>query len=370
MMHIRLPALLLVLLSLGIAPASALDPGTAGPFKFQPMMGKSDCYAEPGQPLPETCDLPAIPEKATPRQRATAYMARGWKLFRLFRLADAEKEFTSAAQVDPSFETQHSVARYQLTMLQMYMSEEYLKKANTYLMKAERLAPDNLDVRSSRAFYLIHKLRKSDALDLFDAVIREDGTHTSARRMRAQMHLAENRPKKALSDYNALIREYPADLDLRLARSQLNLDLGRNTDAAADLSFYIQKNPLNLVAYEMRAIAYARSGKAETGLNDLTVMLDGFKDGTTFVMGPEKRAELLSRRSFIFLDLKQHKRAVADALEAVSIGGKPRILKLQVFLKKRGFDLKIDGKVTKAMRTAIRDCFGIDKCVAQIFRQI
>ena len=94
------------------------------------------------------------------------------------------------------------------------------------------------------------------------------------------------------------------------------------------------------------------------------------KDGTTFALGSEKRAELLTRRSFLFLGLQQHKRAVADALEAVSIGGKPKILKLQVFLKKRGFAVKIDGKVSDAMRTAIQDCFGVDQCVAQIFRQI
>lgn len=367
-----IPLLMLALLAFMAGPSSANELGTAGPLSLSYTPGPERMHCGTGDQVSSNaaCALPAAATPHSPKQTSAARIARGMAAFKLRRLGDAEAAFEGAVDADPASPRAHlTMARYGLSMALLYSSAEYLGVARRHLQQAEALAPDDLDVVSTRAYLLFYHGRRMDALKLYDAVLLQDHKHISARENRANVLTWDGRFEKALADYDVLLELSPDNQSWRYLRASIHLRLGHHRRAAADLDVYIERNPYDRETYIARATAYMGYGQADQALDDINVVLGVAESGMTFVLGNETRAELLLKRSFLHLHLKQHDRAVTDALEAVSIGGTPKILRLKLFLKKRGFAVKINGVVSDTMRQAIKACFAVDRCAAGMFQR-
>lgn len=239
-----------------------------------------------------------------------------------------------------------------------------------FLQEAERIAPENVDVMSTRAAILWSRLRRSDALALFNKVIKISPKHSYSRGQRAQILVGEGKLEQALDDYNVLVILEPRAYIYRMGRAKILMRLGDFSGASADLSAYIQMDRYNRDAFLLRASAYLNLEKTQAALSDFNTVLEGAGDGSTFIIGPDERAEILLRRSFLYLHLGLYDSAAADSLEAISTGGRTKISKLQLFLKRQGYRIEINGKTSNKMRSAITDCFKIGECSTLMFEKI
>jgi hypothetical protein len=118
--------------------------------------------------------------------------------------------------------------------------------------------------------------------------------------------------------------------------------------------------------YVGRAAAHAMAADMAAARKDLSVVIDGPGDGQRFAMDQVEVARHLVGRAFMHVALSDGELAIADVISATEIGGQQQILRLQLLLKRNGLQVSIDGKISEALRSDLRKCFGAIACRADL----
>ena len=240
-----------------------------------------------------------------------------------------------------------------------------LAVAQAHTAAAAKLAPRNADVRATVAFLLHVRGQEDDAIRAYSAAIALEPTHTFALGQRALLHAGNGRVSQALEDYDAAVAAAPEDLYLRRGRAQLLIALERPREALADFNVVIERMPNDFLTYWARAGVHRQLGNLQAALEDLTTLILGPKGGIPFATGGDQLAGFLMQRAMVLGDLQRGAEAAADMLRAVQLGGRQKILRVQIYLRRQGYaQLPIDGAPSEALSTAVEACFSDFKCRA------
>lgn len=288
-------------------------------------------------------------------------------LLALGRWDDAQVEVNAELAARPSSApAHHFAARLTVTKYKARILPEMLAAAKMHIAAAVSLAPRDPDVLATRAFIIGAAGHTQDAIAAYAEAIALSPGHLAALRGRAWLFVAAGRPDLALKDFDKAVEVHPDDTPARYGRGKLLIELKRHHQAIADLDYLIEKGPqaAGTEVYMLRAAAHQALGSTVAAYEDLTTILYGPKGGVPYAaVGGAMLSDVLMRRALVLADLNRQSEAAEDALKAIQRGGKPQILKLQIFLRQNGFaSIPIDGEVSPQLISAIENCFRDNVC--------
>ncbi len=310
------------------------------------------------QPCPE----PALPENnGTASVKIAAYLARAWFFIDLQQLQYAVKEIDAAIALAPNNpKVRHLSAR-------VARSVGDLARAQGDIAIAMKLTPNDPDIRATHAELLEILPAPREALHEFDKIVAERPTHLYSRMKRAQLLLNSGRPVAALRDLDFLVESDEQNADFLAMRGEANLAAGRPQKAVTDLSVALAIEPHQLILVARRALAYEHSGDDAAALKDYEEILGPVGGRPNYAIGGDMLGDLLRGRSRLLVRAGRFDDAATDAIAAVIAGGKPSVLKTQVFLRQHGFpEIPLDGRDSDELRKTLRVCYGLDGCSRQI----
>ncbi len=314
-----------------------------------------------GAPCPE----PQVSQTSSTPDRVANRLDRAWFFIDMQDFDKARAEIELALAIDPNgLKARHLSARLALTAGD-------IDRAEADLAIARKQAPDDPDIRATYAILLQSKGADLESLREFDSIIREHPYHRFAHEQRGQLLMNFARYAEALEDLNFVLDNNPADANSLLRRSEAFRKLGKPQSAIADLSAAIKLEPNQFLLVAARANAYAQAGLGELALRDYDAVLALDHGAPLYVMFGNERAKLLTRRAYVYIELKRFDDAAGDMVTAISLGGVPAILRAQVLLRRNGFsDVPLDGHDSPKLRQALTACFGLDACFQGIMRAI
>lgn len=315
-------------------------------------------------PAPAAADAPAA-------TRTKAFVDRAVVLVYLHRWEEAVQAIDSAIASGggSSVETLHFASRLALSAWMARSQPSLLDKARSYSASALQLAPDESDVQATRAF-LIEKTGSADAaIAAYGSIITARPDHAFALERRGMLQARLGKFEAAIVDLGAAIEILPDKHQLRRERAKLYGNVAKPREALADLTFVLDKNPQDILAIAARSTFHRQLGDNEAALEDINSLVYGPKGGLPFAFGHDQLAGFLMQRAVVLADLRRHEEAADDMVRAVKLGGKRKILRLQVYLRQNGFDaLPLDGVPSEALIEATRACFVELKCKQGITR--
>lgn len=244
-------------------------------------------------------------------------------------------------------------------------------RAKADLTIARKQTPDDPDVGATYAFWLQTRNAVFESLREFEAVIRTHPHHRFAREQRAALLMRLGQYSLALKDFNFMVDDNPPNANSMVRRSEAFLALGKPESAVADLSAAIKLEPGDFLLLAARANAYAQAGLNDLALHDYNAVLAMDHGAPLYVMFENDRAKLLARRANVYVGLRRFDEAARDMVTAISLGGRPAILRAQIMLRRNGFaDVPVDGHDSPKLREALTACFGLDACFQGIMRAI
>ena len=120
-----------------------------------------------------------------------------------------------------------------------------------------------------------------------------------------------------------------------------------------------------------RARAYELGGDFGAALADLDTILGPVGEKPAYAIGGDQYGRFLMQRALIQARLHRLADAASDMMVAVTSGGRPSILRAQVFLRRNGFpEVSLDGSDSPEMRKALEVCFGLNACFQAIMQSI
>jgi tetratricopeptide (TPR) repeat protein len=360
----------LLLASLAVLPPTGTaadlashDFGAAGVLTLRKM---PPCVAKHFGTAYDRCLVPRPGMDVPSDTRIKTLMDRAIVLIYLRRWPEAQQELDDAIIADPhAIEPRHLAARLAITAYMERHDPNLLSAAQVHTSAASKLAPRNADVRATGAFFVQLRGQDDDAIRAYSHAIALQPSHAFALGQRAKLHAAQGRLPQALEDYNSAIAATPGDLYLRRGRAQLLTALDRPREALADFDFVIQQMPHDFLAYSARAGIHRRLGNLELALEDLTTLILGPRSGIPFATGGDQLAGFLIQRAMVLADLQRGGEAAADMVRAAELGGRQKILRIQIYLRRQGYSrLPVDGTRSDALSAAIEGCFADFKCRA------
>jgi tetratricopeptide (TPR) repeat protein len=341
--------------------------GTTGPFS---MTHEPACIESNGQQARKACLPPVIGQEP-----AQVHESRAILLFWLADYDAAREELMQALAVDPaSAETLLLAGRFALTDYLVRGTQPALAEAKDKLEAARKLAPDSPDVRATQAYVALTEGHRDAALAEFEAVLANAPDHVFALQQRAILRSSLGRLDEAISDYGRAIAAAPDDCaDLRFARAELLLKKGNPIAAVVDLNAVLE-GPIGTtteLALVDRAGAFERLGNDVAAARDLSSLIDGLADGLHFALGDAEIAGFLMRRTMAFAHLSRETQAKADVARFLTLADKPKLLRLQIFLRRQGFtDLQIDGRPSLDLQHAMEQCLAQAACSGAVGERI
>jgi hypothetical protein len=125
----------------------------------------------------------------------------------------------------------------------------------------------------------------------------------------------------------------------------------------------LERNPQDFLSIVARASVHRQLNDNKAALEDLNSLIYGPKGGMPFATGGDQLAGFLMQRAMVLADLSRSVEAAEDMLRAVKLGGKQKVLRLQVYLRQHGFPhLQLDGAVSDALAAVVQACFAERKC--------
>lgn len=357
-------ALVACLLASPVATAGEVkvsDLGTAGTLVLDNLPA---CLAEDFANAYQKCLPPSPANNVVGQEKSAAHVDRAVLLIYMRRWDDARRELEHAIGADPQrVGPRHLAARVAIFVYMERHEQPWLDAARAYLSVARQLSPGNPDVLASEA-YLIEATGQTDAaIKMYGEAIALKADHGFALAQRGMLLEALGWPDRALKDYDQAINAAPDNAIVRRARAGLLFAVGRGGDALADLDLLLSRNPYDFRAVMTRAAVHYSLSQHEAALEDLNTLIYGPKGGMPFAVGGEQLAGFLMQRAMVLTELKRTREATDDAIRATEIGGKRKILRLQVYLRRHGFpQLELDGVASPALTTAVEACFGRTEC--------
>lgn len=344
----------------GAVPAWAAEISAAGVIELR----SNPCLmAKFGQGQP--CEEPQLPQSGDARQLAAAHLSRSRYFIDMEDLQQAFKEADAALGLDPAdVATRHLVAR-------LAMSTGEFPRAERELLAALKVSPQDPDLRATNAVRLQIESAFKEALREFNAIIVEHPDHAFSHEARAKLLLSMGRAKGAVPDLNFLLDGNPGRADLLALRARAYLATNEPQRAVTDYTLAMKEFPQRFDLMTGRAMAYERAGDDEGALRDLDAIL-GPLDGTPgYAIGGDQLARYRTERAFLLVRLKRFGDAATEMMNALNAGGKPAVLRAQLFLRRNGFpQTPLDGGDSPALRASVQACFGLDSCFQRISAEL
>lgn len=338
-----------------LSPALGETPfGTAGPFGFVAYVG---C----GKPLAEeqagACDPEPVPLGLTPSERSAEHLKRAARLLSLLRMNAVSAAADAAVEADPASVAAHLFrARFQMSFGTGRGMEEDLNAALA-------IEPANADALASRSWLRYQMQRYDLAMTDAHAALRARPGHVDALRIRGMIEMAEDLDDWAEQDFAAVIAATPADPRPYRARAEIRHRRGDQAGSIADLDRVLALSPRDLPAIEARAQARAAAGDVDGALDDYQSVLGRPGAPVSTRPGMPAMARMALARALLLARSQRADEAAADLGDLISRGGKPFILKLQLYLRRNGFpEMPIDGRESQGFRSALDACLRQAQC--------
>jgi tetratricopeptide (TPR) repeat protein len=339
-MPVRL-ALIASLLAVSHA-ASASDLGTAGPFR---RLGGVQCEAPGPNPAAQACD-PALVDSSLPAtERSEAHLARALKFLDLLRLAQARAELDEAIRASPTNAAAlHMRGRLSLTNGNLTLTEADFNAALA-------MKPDDPDVLASRAYI-------RDSLEDANASVKLRTDNPDALWIRAGILQQHDDLHGAEADLDLALEREPQVRRARLLRAQVRLALGNYKGAAGDATYVLAEGGLEPFALHTRAAARIALNDPEGALADLTSALGPSGVPSTAHPGIPVFRDMLVQRAMVLARLGRRSDALRDIDHVLHGGGRPAVLRLQLYLRFHGFpEVPLDGERSALLEDSLTRCF-------------
>lgn len=336
-------------------------------------MNLSACYAAAHEHRGKPCvEPPLAPDNASASARVHAHLVRAVFSIDMMEAEKALKEVDAALAIDAdNVQARHLAARLALTLFD-------INRAEREVVIAHRLAPDDPQIATTYAIILIGRQANREAIGVLNEVMRRHPHYLFARKEHAILyaHLgaccARGNYTVALQDYDYLIRHGAPDVALLSSRADVLIALDQLEPAVADLTTALTLMPNNALLLIARAEAYAALQRDDLAVKDYDAVLAEAAPGVPLYPLPgDRHAKVLVARALSLVQLKRFSDAANDVVAAISVGGKPAILRAQVLLRRHGFsEVPIDGKNSPELRQALSACFGLKACYQPMMQAI
>jgi tetratricopeptide (TPR) repeat protein len=310
-----------------------------------------------GQP----CAEPALPDTSDPALLIAAHVARARFFIDLAELPRARNETDAALALDPNNAALHHLAG------RLAMSAGDYLRAEREIAAALAQAPDDPDIAASRAALLALQQNPHAALDAYNAILAQHPDHAFSRAARARLFLLMARPQQAVADLDVLLTGDNPDTVLLQLRAGAYMQMARPELAIADYNKALAEHPDQLDLVLDRAVAYALAGNAAAALADFDKILGPPGAAPRYAIGGTELAAYRMQRALLFVQLKRFAEAASEMASALNAGGKPAVLRAQIFLRRNGFpQTPLDGHDSDELRQSLQACFGLNSCFEKI----
>ena len=310
-----------------------------------------------GQP----CQIPLLPETTDTSQRVAAHLARAQFFIDMAELPKALGEVDAALELDPnSAAMRHLAAR-------LAMSTGDFTRAARDIAVALQQSPDDANIAASNAALMELQQNLYAALDAFNEILARHPDHAFSRLARAKLFLSLAQPRNAIADLDVLLTGDNPDTALLSLRATAYLQINDPQRAIVDYTKALAEHPEELELVTERATAYMLAGDDTAALADFDTILGPVGGASRYAIGGDRLAKYRTQRAFIFVRLKRFADAAAEMASALNAGGKPAVLRAQIFLRHNGFpQTPLDGRDSDGLRESLQACFGLNSCFQRI----
>ena len=313
----------------------------------------------------QPCKEPILPETNDAAARIEAHLTRAWFFIDLQQLKEAVSEVDAALMLD----TNDAAARHMSARLAL--ANRDIVRAERDIAIARRQAPSDPDIRATHAELIEIRYDAREAFREFNQILGGHPNHKYSRMKRARLMLETGLVREALYDLNFLIAADELNVAFLSMRGRAHLDVENSKEAAADFTAALVVQPRDFTLLASRARAYEQSGLDAAALLDYEAILGPVGGRPNYALGGPDVADFLRRRSNVFVRIGRFDDAAADAIAALTVGGKQAILQTQIFLRRNGFaDVPLDGGDSDKLRNALRICLGLNACFQAISKPL
>jgi tetratricopeptide (TPR) repeat protein len=314
-----------------------------------------------GQP----CQVPLVPETQDTSQLVAAHLARAKFFIDMAELPKALGEADAALALDPdNAKIRHLAARVAMSM------GDYLR-AERDLAIALWQSPDDPNIAASNAALLELQQNLDTALDAFSEILARHPDHAFSRLARAKLFLSLAQPQNAIADFDVLLAGDNPDSALLPLRATAYLQINEPERAIADYTKALAEHPEQLELVLGRATAAMLAGDDNAALADFDTILGPVGGVSRYAIGGDQLAKYRTQRAFVFVHLKRFADAAAEMAHALDAGGRPAVLRAQIFLRHSGFpQTPLDGRDSDGLRQSLQACFGLNSCFQRISEEL
>ena len=358
----RLLAIVAIIVPLAIASAaSAAEPraqsGVIAVRSNPCLMAK---YGH-GQP----CQVPLLPETQDTSQRIAAHLARAQFFIAVAELPKALGEADAAL----AFEPNNAAIRHLAGRLAMSMGD--YPRAARDITTALQQSPDDPNIAASNAALMELDQNPDAALDAFSEILARHPDHAFSRLARAKLLLSLAQPQNAIADLDVLLAGDSADTALLPLRAAAYLQINEPDRAIADYTKALAQHPEQLELVLGRATAAMLAGDDNAALADFDTILGPVGGASRYAIGGDQLAKYRTQRAFVFVHMKRFADAATEMANALNAGGRPAVLRAQIFLRHNGFpQTPLDGRDSDGLRQSLQSCFGLNSCFQRISEEL
>jgi len=314
-----------------------------------------------GQP----CQVPLLPETQDTSQLITAHLARAQFFVDMAELPKALGEADAALAFDPN----NAAIRHLAGRLAMSMGD-YPRAARDIAIALQQ-SPDDPDIAASNAALMELQQNLDAALDAFNEILARHPDHAFSRLARAKLFLSLAQPHNAIADLDVLLAGDNPDSALLPLRATAYLQINEPERAIADYTKALAEHPEQLELVMGRATAAMLAGDDDAALADFDTILGPVGGTSRYAIGGDLLVKYRTQRAFVFVHLKRFADAAAEMASALDAGGKPAVLRAQIFLRHNGFpQTPLDGRDSNGLRESLQACFGLNSCFQRISEEL
>src|SRR4029077_15604914 len=232
-------------------------------------------------------------------------------------------------------------------------------------------SPDDANIEASNATLLDLEQNPYGALDAFNEILARHPDHGFSLLAHARLSLTLAQPQDAVADLNALLANDGMDTALLSLRAAAYMQMNEPAPAIADYTKALAANPEQLELVMGRANAYALTGEDAAALADFDQVLGPVGGAPRYAIGGADLAKYRTQRAFVLVRLKRFADAAVEMTNALNTGGKPAVLRAQIFLRHNGFpQTSLDGRDSDGLRQSLQACFGLNSCFQKISEEL
>jgi tetratricopeptide (TPR) repeat protein len=357
----RLFAIVAFIAPLGIAPAGATEP--VAPAGVIAVRSNPCLLAKYGHGQP--CQVPLLPESKDTPQLIAARLARAQFFIDMAELPKALGEADAALEFEPN----NAAIRHLAGRLAMSMGDD--PRAARDIAMALQQSPDDPNIAASSAALMELQQNPDAALDAFSEILARHPDHAFSRLARAKLLLSLAQPHNAIADLDVLLAGDGTDSALLPLRATAYLQIKQPERAVADYTKALAAHPEQLELVMGRATAAMLAGDDNAALADFDTILGPVGGTSRYAIGGDLLAKYRTQRAFVFVHLKRFADAAAEMAYALDAGGKPAVLRAQIFLRHNGFpQTPLDGRDSDGLRQSLQACFGLNSCFQRISEEL